>query len=93
MPRLIANDIDHHHANALQMRSFTNYFLKDYYKCIADANESLKIGSKNDSLINLRGVSYRQISNFDASCEDFKLAMEMGNASGKTNYERYCGGK
>jgi O-antigen ligase len=77
-------------ANALQMRSFTNYFLKDYNNCIADANASLKLGSKNSSLINLRGVSYRQISNFDASCEDFKKAMEMGNPSGKTNYERYC---
>jgi O-antigen ligase/tetratricopeptide (TPR) repeat protein len=80
-------------ANALQMRSFTNYYLKDYNNCIVDANASLRLGSKNSSLINLRGVSYRQISNFDASCEDFKKAMEMGNPSGKTNYERYCGGK
>jgi putative inorganic carbon (HCO3(-)) transporter len=80
-------------ANAYQMRSFTYYFLKNYQACIDDANHSLKIGSKNASLINLRGVSFRQLNKIDAACEDFKMSMKMGNPSGKTNYERYCGGK
>lgn len=80
-------------ANALQLRSFAHYYLNDHEKSIADADRSLEINPTNASLINLRGVCYRNLDNMDAACDNFRKSMEMGNASGKTNYERFCADK
>lgn len=78
------------YTNAFQIRAFSYYYLKDYEKCIADANKALELDNKNSSLINLRGVCYRGLEKHEEACKDFKKSMEMGNESGKTNYERFC---
>ncbi|NCU32678.1 MAG: hypothetical protein EOM23_07095, partial [Candidatus Moranbacteria bacterium] len=78
---------------AHQIRSFSNYYLNNFEESIEDANKALKLDPKNSSLINLRGVCYRALDNLDQACKDFKKAMDMGNDSGKTNYERFCQNK
>lgn len=81
------------HTQAYQLRSFSYYYLQEYGKSIADANQVLQSAPDNSSLINLRGVCHRALNRLDDACRDFKTSMEMGNASGKTNYERFCGGR
>ncbi len=78
------------YANAFQIRAFCYYYLKDYEKCITDANSALKLDKKNSSLVNLRGVCYRALNKHEEACRDFKKSMEMGNENGKTNYDRFC---
>jgi putative inorganic carbon (hco3(-)) transporter len=75
---------------AYQIRSFSNYYLNKFEESIEDANKALKLDPKNSSLINLRGVCYRGLDNLEQACKDFKKSMDMGNDSGKTNYERFC---
>lgn len=78
------------YVNAFQIRAFSNYHLKEYEKSIEDANSALKLDKSNSSLINLRGVCYRALNKHEEACKDFKKSMEMGNESGKVNYERFC---
>jgi tetratricopeptide (TPR) repeat protein len=77
-------------SNALIMKAFAIYYLKNYDDCIIAINEALAVNNKNASLINLRGVCNRMLNHADEACIDFKMAMEMGNQSGITNYGRYC---
>jgi putative inorganic carbon (hco3(-)) transporter len=81
------------HAGALQIRSFSYYHTNEYEQSIADANKSLKLDASNSSLINLRGVCLRALNKLEEACADFKKSMEMGNASGKINFERFCDGQ
>lgn len=78
------------YATAFQVRSFSYYHLNEYEKCIEDANSALNLDPKNSSLVNLRGVCYRALNDLDQACADFRRSMQMGNESGKTNYERFC---
>jgi O-antigen ligase/tetratricopeptide (TPR) repeat protein len=80
-------------ANAFQMRSITYYYLDDHEKSIVDANRALEINPTNALLINLKGVCYRALDNLDVACDNFRESMELGNASGKANYERFCAEK
>jgi putative inorganic carbon (hco3(-)) transporter len=75
---------------AFQIRSFAHYYLDNHEKCIENTNQALKLDPKNSSLINLRGVCYRALDDLEKACNDFKRSMQMGNDSGKTNYERFC---
>jgi putative inorganic carbon (hco3(-)) transporter len=78
------------YVNGLQIRAFAHYYLNNYDACIKDANKALKLDKSNSSLVNLRGVCYRALDDLDKACKDFNKSMQMGNESGKTNYERFC---
>ncbi len=75
---------------AFQVRSFSYYHLNEHEKCIEDANSALSLDPGNSSLVNLRGVCHRALDDLDQACADFRRSMQMGNESGKTNYERFC---
>lgn len=78
------------YTQAIQIRAFSYYHLKEYGKCIEDANAALELDDANSSLVNLRGVCYRALNKNVEACKDFKKSMEMGNESGKINFERFC---
>jgi len=77
-------------ANGFRFRAFTKYYLKDYQGVIEDVKFSLSTFGIDGSLLNLRGVCYRNIADNTNACEDFKKAMQIGNAEGKSNFERFC---
>jgi putative inorganic carbon (hco3(-)) transporter len=81
------------HQGALQLKAFSHYHSREYEKSLAASNQALSIDDSNSSLVNLRGVCFRALNRHDEACADFKKSMEMGNESGKTNFERFCAGK
>ncbi|HPE33435.1 MAG TPA: O-antigen ligase family protein [Bacteroidales bacterium] len=79
--------------NAYQIRSFSHYYLKNYEKSIEDADQALKLGPANSSLINLRGVCKLELKMKDEACKDFRKSADMGDKSGTSNFQRFCGNK
>jgi len=76
--------------NALRLRASVYYYLKEYRKCIEEIDYAISLTKETGGLINLRGVCYRALNNMDSACKDFETAMQMGDADGKTNWERFC---
>ena len=72
------------------MRAFSNYHLENHEETIDDINYVMEQGESSPVLVNLRGVCYRAIGDNEAACEDFRAAMEAGNASGETNFNNFC---
>lgn len=76
--------------SAYRLRALSNYHLENYLDAINDIDYIFEQGEDSPSLLNLRGVLYRSIGDHEAACEDFRAAMEAGNASGETNYNNFC---
>ena len=76
--------------NVYRMRAFSNYHLENHEETIDDINYVMEQGESSPVLVNLRGVCYRAIGDNEAACEDFRAAMEAGNASGETNFNNFC---
>jgi putative inorganic carbon (hco3(-)) transporter len=76
-----------------QLRAFIFYYLQEYQACIDEINKAVKLSGDAGALISLRGVCHRNLNDMAAACKDFEKAMKMGNADGKTNYEKFCRGK
>ena len=76
--------------NVYRMRAFSHYHLENFEETIADINYTFEQGERNPVLVNLRGVCYRALGENEKACEDFREAMEAGNASGETNYNNFC---
>jgi len=74
-----------------QLRAYIYYYQNDYRKSIEEIEYVLTLKDNNTgAIINLRGICYRDLNDLEASCKDFEKAMKMGNADGKTNWERFC---
>lgn len=76
--------------NAYRLRAFSYYHTGRYQECIDDINFYLDNFDRNGSLINLRGVCLRNLGEPEDACRDFEEAMQMGVASGETNYRNFC---
>jgi putative inorganic carbon (hco3(-)) transporter len=80
-------------SNALRLRAFTMYFLKDYTNSLEEIAKYFDKFGKEGSMVNLRGVCFREIGELDKACKDFEEAMKMGVDAGKTNFDRFCRGR
>lgn len=76
--------------NAHRLLAFALYYTNQYEECIDSINRYLDLFDRNGSLINLRGVCYRNLGEHEEACRDFEEAMKMGVASGETNYTNFC---
>jgi O-antigen ligase/tetratricopeptide (TPR) repeat protein len=85
---LVPNDF-----HGYQLKAFALYYLKQYQECIREIDHAVTLSKDTGAIISLRGVCYRSLNNMEAACKDFEKSMKLGNADGKTNYERYCMGK
>lgn len=79
--------------NAHRLRAYSYYHLKRYNESLEEIKVAMPLNADSAALINLRGVCYHDLKNDEAACKDFEKSMKMGNADGKTNYERFCGKK
>ena len=78
-------------ANVYRMRAFSHYHLDDHESSLDDIHRVFEDqGMEDASLVNLRGVCRQALGEQEAACEDFRRAMEMGNASGERNYRNFC---
>ncbi len=77
-------------SNALRLRAFSLYFLKDYTRSLEEIKDYFATFGKEGSMVNLRGVCFREIGDLEKACKDFEEAMKMGVDAGKTNYDRFC---
>ena len=73
-----------------RMRAFSNYHLGNHEATIENISYIFEHGEEEGSLVNLRGVCLQALGDREAACEDFRRAMEMGNASGERNYRNFC---
>ncbi len=78
--------------NVYRMRAFANYHLENHRQTIEDIDDLFDRGHQEPGLINLRGVCYQALGEQERACEDFREAMEAGNASGEQNYRNFCSG-
>jgi len=76
--------------NAVRMRAFSMYQLKEFNLCISSINEYLEKVGPDGQLYNLRGVAYSGLNENDKACLDYEIAMKMGDSNGKINYDRFC---
>ncbi len=76
--------------NAERLMAFSLYYLEEYEECIEAIDSFMENFAPHPSLVNLRGVCYRNLGEMELACKDFEEAMLMGNASGETNYNRFC---
>ncbi len=76
--------------NAERLRAFSLYYLDEYEECIEAIYAYEESYDPHPSLVNLRGVCYRALGDIESACRNFEAAMRMGNASGESNYRRFC---
>ena len=74
-------------------RAVCYFYAKEYQKCIADVDLSIKGGYDNPDLLNIRGASYHELGKIDAACSDFHAAAVSGNKDALNNEQRFCKGK
>lgn len=76
---------------AYQNRALCLYFMGEYAKSLLDVEKAISRGDGNENfLLNLRGIDNISLGRKEAACEDFKKAMEKGNADAIANFKRYC---
>lgn len=76
---------------AIESRAFCYFFEKKYKECIADVltlEKNLK--SVKSQVINLKGVAYYNTQKIKKACESFKIAKDMGDKDGISNFEKFC---
>jgi tetratricopeptide (TPR) repeat protein len=79
------------YADAREYRAFSHFFLNNYAKSLEDLKILIAEGARKANLYNLLGVNYYNLKNTEEACTNFKIAREMGDKDGMTNYNRFCG--
>ncbi|MEI6059321.1 MAG: O-antigen ligase family protein [Bacteroidota bacterium] len=78
-------------AEAYSHRALCLFFTAKHAASILDINKAFELGITNRSdLLNLRGINYSSLGESEKACQDFKLAMENGNAEAVSNYHKFC---
>jgi O-antigen ligase/tetratricopeptide (TPR) repeat protein len=76
---------------AHQVKAYIYYYRKDYRECIKEIDHTLTLKGDNlGPITNLRGVCYHALNDMDSACKDFEAAMKLGEANGRSNYDRFC---
>ena len=76
--------------NAFRLLAFSYYRTERYEESIEAIERFSELHEDDGSLINLRGVSLRELGELEAACREFERAMRMGNSSGETNFRNFC---
>jgi len=78
------------YAEAREYRAFSHFFLNNYAKSVEDLKILISEGDRKANLYNLLGVNYYNLQKKDEACVNFKIARDMGDKDGTTNYARFC---
>ncbi|MDP2237954.1 MAG: O-antigen ligase family protein [Bacteroidales bacterium] len=76
--------------NAFRMRAFSLYQLKEFDSCIEGINEYLSKAEPDGQLLNLRGISYSGLGEYEKACGDYEASMKLGDPNGRTNFNQFC---
>jgi putative inorganic carbon (hco3(-)) transporter len=76
--------------NAYRLRAFSLYQLQEFHLCIEGINEYLSSAEPDGQLLNLRGISYSGLNEYEKACLDYEASMKLGDANGKTNFNQFC---
>ncbi|MDO9510117.1 MAG: hypothetical protein Q7J34_00025 [Bacteroidales bacterium] len=64
---------------------------KDLYKeALADFEYSIKLNNKHSSVYIYQGYALMKLNRKDEACESWKKAIQLGGASVKKKYDKYC---
>jgi putative inorganic carbon (HCO3(-)) transporter len=78
------------HMQSYELRGMSYFFLKEYKKSIDDLTCLINHFPQVTKYYNIRGVCYLYLQDDEASCRDFKTAMDKGDAEAALNYRKYC---
>lgn len=80
-------------AEALIKRAFCFYYVKNYLKSNQDLEHLFINGVRQGVLYNLQGVNYNFLGDPDKACKNFKVAADLGDKDGISNYAKLCQSK